>query len=210
MARKNLFLNNYILIQSIFILVSIVVFLYLRKQLSILENNPKVVAAAHKQMVLAEDITETCLLIEKETDLVKKTEYVTELNFLLKEYPLSKTVMFNHLHDSKLKNEEKKHVSDLFDNANNYFNRVCVSGTILGQKYKTDLKVQQMNDIILKNKSRYAITMTKILEIFDKQTNNEIESVRSKEHFLFMCSIILAIFNLIVMISPMKNKLVGN
>ena len=208
MARKNLFLSNYILIQSIFILVSIVVFLYLRKQMAILENNPKVIAAAHKQMILAEDITETCLLIEKEIDINKKSGYVVELNFLLKEYPLSKTVMFNHLHESKLRNEEKKHVSDLFDNANNYFNRVCVSSTILGQKFNSELKVKQMNEIILKNKSRYVITMAKILTVFDQQTNTEIESVRSKEHFLFMCSIIMAIFNLIVMISPMKRKLV--
>lgn len=178
--------------------------------MSILENNPKVVSSAHKQMILAEDITETCLIIDKEQDPVKKAEYATELTELLKEYPVSKKVMFNHLHEAKLKPEEKKHVSDLFDNANNYFNKVCVSSTILSQKYTNDLKVKQMNDLILKYKTRYVITMTKILTVFDQQTNYEIQSVRSKEHFLFMCSIIMAIFNLIVMISPMKNKLVGN
>ena len=209
MARKNVFLNNYILLQSIFILVSIVVFLYLRKQLSILENNPQVVAAAHHQMLLAEDITETCLLIDKEQDPQLKANYVVELVDLLKEYPVSKKVMFNHLHESRLKKEEKKRVSDLFDKANNYFNKVCVSSTILSQKYTNQEKVKQMNELILKNKTRYMISMTKILGVFDQQTNSEIASVRSKEHFLFMCSIIMAIFNLIVMVSPMKRKLVG-
>jgi hypothetical protein len=208
MARKNIFLNNYILIQSIFILVSIVVFLYLRKQLIILENNPKVIAAAHRQMILSEDITETCLLIDKEVDPQIKAGHVTELISLLKEYPLSKKVMFDHLHESKLKKEEKKNVSDLFDKANNYFNKVCVSSTILSQKYTNEEKVKQMNELIIKNKTRYVISMTKILGVFDQQTNAEIQSVRSKEHFLFLCSIIMAIFNLILVITPMKHKLV--
>lgn len=208
MARKNIFLNNYILLQSIFILVSIVVFLYLRKQLLILENNPKVIAAAHHQMLLAEDITETCLLIDKETNPKTKSDYVVELTDLLKEYPLSKTVLFNYFHEAKLKKDEKQRVSDYFDKATNYFNKVCVSSTILGQKYTNQEKVKQMNEIILKNKTRYVITMTKILKIFDQQTKYEIASVRSKENFLFMCSIIMAIFNLIVIVSPMKRKLV--
>ena len=208
MARKNIFLNNYILIQSIFILVSIVVFLYLRKQLSILENNPKVIAAAHRQMILAEDIAETCLLVDKELDPEKRAGYVAELTSLLSEYPRSKKVVFDHLHQSRLKKEEKKHVSDLFDKSNNYFNKVCVSSTILAQKFTNKEKVKQMNELILKNKTRYIISMTKILGIFDQQTNSEVDSIRSKEHFLFMCSIIMAIFNLIVMITPMRKKLV--
>jgi len=209
MAKKNSFLSNYVLLQSIFIIMLIVIFMYLRKQMSVLENNPTVVTTAHKQLLLAEEIYESALAIKSETDESKLANEVSELNMLLKQYPDLKKNLFTYLHKSGIRKEEKKKVSDLFEEADHYINKVYNSAQLLSQKHTNAEKVSQLKDVILVNKTRFSVSMTKILNIFNHETQLEIVSIRSKEQFLFISSLLLSIFNLIVIITPMRNKLLG-
>ena len=209
MAKKNSFLSNYVLLQSIFIIMLIVIFMYLRKQMSVLENNPTVVTTAHKQLLLSEEIYESALAIKSETDDSKLANEVSELNMLLKEYPKLKKDLFEHLHKSGIRKEEKKKVSDLFEESDHYINKVYNSAQLLSQKHTNAEKVSQLKDVILVNKTRFSVSMTKILNIFNQETQLEIVSIRSKEQFLFISSLLLSIFNLIVIITPMRNKLLG-
>lgn len=209
MAKKNSFLSNYVLLQSIFIIMLIVIFMYLRKQMSVLENNPTVVTTAHKQLLLAEEIYESALAIRSETDQSKLANEVGELNMLLKEYPKLKKDLFDYLHKSGIRKDEKKKVSDLFEEADHYINKVYNSAQLLSQKHTNEEKVSQLKDVIMVNKTRFSVSMTKILNIFNQETQLEIVSIRSKEQFLFISSLLLSIFNLIVIMTPMKNKLLG-
>lgn len=183
--------------------------MYLRKQMSVLENNPTVVNTAHKQLLLAEEIYESALTIKSETDESKLAIEVKELNMLLHQYPKLKKDLFFHLHKSGIRKEEKKKVSDFFEESDHYINKVYNSAQLLSQKHTNAEKVNQLKDVILVNKTRFSVSMTKILNIFNQETQLEIVSIRSKEQFLFFSSLLLSIFNLIVIMTPMKNKLLG-
>ena len=207
--KKNAFLSNYILIQSIFILILIVIFLYLRKQLAVLDNNPKVVSIAHEQVLIAEDISETCLLLSTEKDEKKRLQYAEELKEIVKQYKESKPKLFKYLHESGIHKDAKKKVSELFEKSGKFLNSVVLSSQLISEKYNSDNLVLTNSDLILKNKTRYSVSITKILDIFDEETHKEIKSIRSKEQFLFISSLFLSVFNLIVIVTPIKRRLLG-
>ena len=57
--------------------------------------------------------------------------------------------LFEHLHKSGIRKEEKKKVSDLFEESDHYINKVYNSAQLLSQKHTNGEKVSQLKDVIL-------------------------------------------------------------